>query len=292
MAHLAISYISHYMWNTHYISEGLFSCPCYPVGSSSLGTWQVRSDSHWNETQNDPTKAQPTDNESTLCWQPLLPREMSMGLLPPAISLSWWQPWPLLCLQAICFPGCWKAGKYEETLQNWCMLWPCLIIICYEVALSWRLRLPAALAQLPLAPYGGSRVAFGEHCFSWAGSWLSKELGDCRQQSSHISAVPCCSANSTVLQTLGIFAVTNSETSLPNSNLEILAVEVIAIGKKLQFPRETSSTSSWIPIQFTYTQDIHVNSFADDRVQRGQDPVECTVQNTVSGALLLWLLKS
>lgn len=176
-------------WNTHYLSEPLSFCPCYSVESSSPGTWQVRSDSHWNETRNDPTKAQPTDNESTLCWQELLQREMSMGLLLPAISLSWWQPCPLLCLQAICFPGCWKAGKYQETLQKWCIPWPCLIIVCYEVALSWRLGCQQLWHSSHLVHMVTQEVAFGGHCFCWAVLWLSKELGDCRQWGSQISAV-------------------------------------------------------------------------------------------------------
>lgn len=178
----------YFQYFTHYLSEPLFSCPCYTVGSSSPGAWQVRSGSHWNEIQNDPRKAQPRDNESTLCWQPLLQREMSMWISAPAISLSWWQPWPLLCLQAICFPGCWKAGKYQEALQKWCTPWPCLIIICCEV-LSPKGRgcqqLWHSSCWLHMVAH---RVAFGGHCFCWAVSWLSKELGDCRQQGSQISA--------------------------------------------------------------------------------------------------------
>lgn len=63
-----------------------------PVLAAPWETWQVRSVSHWSEIQNDPRKAQPTANESTLCWQQLLQREMLMGLLLPVISLSWWQP--------------------------------------------------------------------------------------------------------------------------------------------------------------------------------------------------------
>lgn len=36
---------------------------------------------------------------------------------------------------------------------------------------------------------GWHLMAFGGHCFCWAVSWLSKELGDCRQRGSQISAV-------------------------------------------------------------------------------------------------------
>lgn len=86
---------------------------------------------------------------------------------------------------------------------------------------------------------------------------------------------PCCSANSAVLQTLGTFAVTNSKTSLPNSSLETLAEEVRAIGNEFQFLREISS--SWIPIQFTYIQDILANIFAD--VMFGQFKIQGNAQS-------------
>lgn len=170
------------------------------MGSGSPATWTVRSASHWNEMQNDPTEAQPTANESTLCWQQLLQREMSMVLLLPAISLSWWQPWPLLCPEAICFPDCWKARKYQETLQKWCTPWPCLIIICYETALSWRLRLPAAVAQLPAGSIwwltrwrlvGAASVGPSHY---WA-----RSKGTAGSKVHRSLLFPCCSANANFL---------------------------------------------------------------------------------------------
>lgn len=77
----------------------------------------------------------------------------------------------------------------------------------------------------------------------WAKSWGT---AGCKVHTSLLFS--CCSDNPTVLQTLGTFAVTDSETSLPKSSLQTLGLEIIPIGKKFQFPREISSTSSWIPI--------------------------------------------
>jgi len=79
------------------------------------------------------------------------------------------------------------AGKRRETLQKWCMPWPCPIIICSGMTLLKAVAASSCGRASRWLHMVTLNVEFGGGCFCWTISLLSK---DCSQQGSQIAAVP------------------------------------------------------------------------------------------------------